>query len=70
MYLCTPDLIRTITPRLGRVLGPLGLMPSDRRGTVTGDIAGYIRRLQGTSEWKGDNTGAIRTPIAKVSVSF
>ena len=70
MYLCTPDLIRAITPRLGRVLGPLGLMPSERRGTVTDDIAGFIRRLQGTSEWKGDKVGAIRTPIAKVSAGI
>lgn len=44
-------------------------MPSERRGTVTDDIAGYIRRLKGTSEWKGDKEGTIRQPIAKVSVS-
>ncbi|GJE86250.1 50S ribosomal protein L1 [Phanerochaete sordida] len=67
MYLCSPDLIRAITPRLGRVLGPLGLMPSERRGTVTDDVAGYIRRLQGTNEWKGDKVGAIRTAIAKMN---
>jgi large subunit ribosomal protein L1 len=67
MYLCTPDLIRPVAARLGRVLGPLGLMPSERRGTVTEDIAGYVRKLQGTSEWKGDKTGSIRQPIAKVS---
>ncbi|KAJ3487121.1 hypothetical protein NLI96_g3757 [Meripilus lineatus] len=54
MFLCTPALIRAITPKLGRVLGPRGLMPSERRGTVTEDIAAYIRRLKGTSEWKGD----------------
>ena len=41
-------------------------MPSERRGTVTDDVAGYIRRLQGTTEWKGDKAGTIRTPIAKV----
>ena len=41
-------------------------MPSERRGTVTDDIAGYIRRMQGSMEWKGDKTGTIRTPIAKV----
>lgn len=66
MYLCTPDLIRAITPKLGRVLGPRGLMPSERRGTVTDDVAGYIRRLKGTIEWKGDKAGTIRAPIAKV----
>ncbi|KAF8079066.1 ribosomal protein L1-like protein [Lyophyllum atratum] len=62
--LCTPDLIRAITPKLGRVLGPLGLMPSERRGTVTDDIAGYIQRIRGTSEWRADKTGNIHMPIA------
>ena len=64
--LCVPNLLRSITPKLGRVLGPRGLMPSERRGTVTEDIAGYIRRMQGSVEWKGDKTGTIRTGIAKV----
>lgn len=67
MFLCSRSLIRGITPRLGRVLGPRGLMPSERRGTVTDDIAGFIRRLKGTSEWKGDKEGTIRQPIGKVT---
>ncbi|KIM47589.1 hypothetical protein M413DRAFT_15758 [Hebeloma cylindrosporum] len=62
--LCVPSLIRAITPKLGRFLGPLGLMPSERRGTVTEDIVGYIQRLRGTSEWRADRTGSIRAPIA------
>ncbi|KAH9858263.1 ribosomal protein L1 [Lenzites betulinus] len=66
MFLCSRSLIRGITPRLGRVLGPRGLMPSERRGTVTDDIAGFIRRLKGTSEWKGDKEGTIRQPIGKM----
>ncbi|KAI0715087.1 ribosomal protein L1 [Earliella scabrosa] len=66
LFLCSRSLIRAITPRLGRVLGPRGLMPSERRGTVTDDISGYIRRLKGTSEWKGDKEGTIRQPIAKM----
>ncbi|KAF8963941.1 ribosomal protein L1-like protein [Flammula alnicola] len=65
--LCTPSLIRAITPKLGRFLGPLGLMPSERRGTVTEDIAGYIQRLHGTSEWRADRTGSIRAPIAMMT---
>ncbi|KAF9654156.1 ribosomal protein L1 [Thelephora ganbajun] len=65
--LCVPNLLRSITPKLGRVLGPKGLMPSERRGTVTEDIAGYIRRMQGSVEWKGDKTGTIRTAIAKTA---
>lgn len=67
LFLCSSSLIRGITPKLGRVLGPRGLMPSERRGTVTDDIGGFIRRLKGTSEWKGDKEGTIRQPIAKVS---
>ncbi len=70
MFLCTPELLRAITPKLGRVLGPRGLMPSERRGTVTDDVAGYIRKLKGTTEWKGDKAGTIRAPIAKVSTLF
>ncbi|KAI0081132.1 ribosomal protein L1 [Panus rudis PR-1116 ss-1] len=66
VYLSTPGLLRAITPKLGRFLGPKGLMPSERRGTVTEDVAGYIRRLKGTAEWKGDKSGVIRTPIAKL----
>jgi len=65
--LCTPALIRAIAPKLGRFLGPRGLMPSERRGTVTDDFVGYIRRLQGSTEWKSDQAGTIRTAIAKVS---
>ncbi|KAH9486351.1 50S ribosomal protein L1 [Psilocybe cubensis] len=65
--LCTPALIRAITPKLGRFLGPLGLMPSERRGTVTEDIAGYIQKLHGSSEWRADRTGTIRAPIATMS---
>ena len=43
-------------------------MPSERRGTVTDDIAGYIKKLSGSAEWKGDKAGAIRMPIGKVSL--
>ncbi|KAH9997794.1 ribosomal protein L1-like protein [Russula compacta] len=67
LFLSTPALVKAISQRLGRVLGPRGLMPSERRGTVTDDVAGYIRRLQGTTEWKGDKAGTIRTPIAKLN---
>jgi hypothetical protein len=42
-------------------------MPSERRGTVTEDMAGFMRRLQGSEEWKGDKAGTIRTPIAKLN---
>ncbi|KAF5312897.1 hypothetical protein D9619_002737 [Psilocybe cf. subviscida] len=67
--ICTPGLLRGITPKLGRFLGPLGLMPSERRGTVTEDIVGYIQRLRGSSEWRADRTGSIRAPIATMAFS-
>ena len=41
-------------------------MPSERRGTVTEDIVGYISRLRGSSEWRADKAGNIRAPIAAV----
>jgi large subunit ribosomal protein L1 len=66
-FVCTPALIRAISPKLGRILGPRGLMPSERRGTVTDDIAGFMKRIAGSEEWKGDKAGTIRTPIAKVT---
>ncbi|KAK7058620.1 hypothetical protein VNI00_002256 [Paramarasmius palmivorus] len=65
-YLCATSLIRAITPRLGRFLGQQGLMPSERRGTVTDDIAGYMQRIQGTEEWKADKHGNIHMPIASM----
>ncbi|KAF9225374.1 ribosomal protein L1 [Gyrodon lividus] len=64
--LCTTSLIRSISTKLGRILGPRGLMPSERRGTVTDDIEGYVQRLQGTTEWRGDKTGTIRMPVGKM----
>ncbi|KAF9245719.1 ribosomal protein L1 [Melanogaster broomeanus] len=64
--LCTTSLIRGISAKLGRVLGPRGLMPSERRGTVTDDIEGYIQKLKGTTEWRGDKKGTIRMPVGKV----
>ncbi|KAJ7492198.1 ribosomal protein L1-like protein [Mycena latifolia] len=64
--LCTPSLIRAITPRLGRFLGPLGLMPTERRGTVTDDVEAYIKRIKSSSEWKADRTGNIRMPVARL----
>lgn len=43
-------------------------MPSERRGTVLEDVSGYLQRLRGTSEWRADRAGTIRTPIAVVCV--
>lgn len=65
-FLSTHAFIKAITPKLGRFLGPKGLMPSERRGTVTDDIGSYIRKLSGTNEWKADKDGIVRMSLGKV----
>ena len=54
--------------RLGRVLGPRGLMPNPRAGTVGFDVAEMIRALKaGRIEFRSDKTGVIHAPLGKVN---
>ena len=54
--------------RLGKILGPRGLMPNPRSGTVTPDIGRAIREIKGGRvEFRVDKTGVIHVPIGKVS---
>jgi large subunit ribosomal protein L1 len=63
----TPDMMGAVG-RLGRVLGPRGLMPNPRSGTVTPDIGRAIREIKGGRvEFRVDRTGVIHVPIGKVS---
>jgi len=63
----TPDLMGMVG-RLGRVLGPRGLMPNPRSGTVTLEIGRAIREIKGGRvEFRVDRTGVIHAPIGKVS---
>src|SRR5215472_9848625 len=63
----TPDMMGMVG-RLGKVLGPRGLMPNPRSGTVTPDIARAIREIKGGRvEFRVDRTGVIHAPIGKVS---
>ena len=53
---------------LGRVLGPRGLMPNPKSGTVTNDVANAVKEVkQGKIDFKVDKTGIVHTSIGKVS---
>ena len=67
--LATPDMMGVVGP-LGRVLGPRGLMPSPRSGTVTTDIAAGVREFKaGKIEFRNDKGGNVAVPIGKLSFS-
>jgi large subunit ribosomal protein L1 len=67
--LATPDMMGTVGP-LGRVLGPRGLMPSPRSGTVTTDIAAAVREFKaGKIEFRNDKGGNVAVAVGKLSFS-
>ena len=65
--IATPDLMGQVG-RLGRVLGPRGLMPNPRVGTVTTEVGRTVRELKGGRiEYRTDKVGIIHVPIGKAS---
>ncbi len=67
VIIATPDMMGVIG-RLGRVLGPKGLMPNPKAGTVTMDIAKAVKDAKaGKIEYRLDKTNIIHCPIGKVS---
>lgn len=69
VVICSPDVMAQVG-RLGRVLGPRGLMPNPKSGTVTPDVANAVKEVKaGKIDFKVDKTGIIHAAIGKVSFS-
>jgi large subunit ribosomal protein L1 len=65
--IASPDMMRSVG-KLGKVLGPRGLMPNPKTGTVTQDVGDAVREVKaGKVEFRVDRTGVIHAPVGKVS---
>src|ERR1700679_3038686 len=65
--IATPDMMRSVG-RLGKVLGPKGLMPNPKTGTVTTDVASAVKEIKaGKVEFRTDKTALVHVPVGKLS---
>lgn len=65
--IATPDMMGQVS-RLGKILGPRGLMPSTKTGTVTFDVAKAVKDIKaGKVDFKVDRAGVVHAPVGKVS---
>jgi large subunit ribosomal protein L1 len=65
--IATPDVMKSVG-KLGKVLGPKGLMPNPKTGTVTFDVANAIKEIKaGKVEFRTDKTALVHVPVGKIS---
>ncbi|GAB5591851.1 hypothetical protein Unana1_06751 [Umbelopsis nana] len=62
----TPDMLPAVA-KIARVLGPKGLMPTLKKGTVTEDILSTVQKSKGSFDFKGDKNGVLHTGFARVN---